>query len=143
MRKWLRAMVLLGVWLALPYQAIAQQPSINPDLMTACTKAITYDASTSGATKLVTGTSTAQIYVCGWNILAAGTVNVSLEYGTGGTCGSGTHAVTPAWQLIAQTQNVDHLPVYTGITPVPVSNDLCINTSAGVAVQAVVYYAQF
>jgi hypothetical protein len=38
---------------------------------------------------------------------------------------------------------IDHLPVYTGMVPVPAGNDLCINTSAAVAVQAYVYYTQF
>lgn len=144
MRKILLAGAMaLGFMMAclLPQAASAQ--GVSPNQMFGCNQSAQYDASTNGATKLVTGVASKRIYVCGWNILAAGTVNVSLVYGTGGTCGSGTTSVTPAWQFTAQVNNTDHLPVYTGILPVPASNDLCINASGGVAVQAVVYYTQF
>jgi hypothetical protein len=133
------AALLLGLVLSAP--AAAQ--GVSPNQMFGCNQSAQYDASTNGSTRLVAGTSTKQIYVCGWNILSGGTVNVKLVYGTGGTCGTGTQPVTPAFQLTAQISDVDHLPVYTGIPPVPVSNDLCLNASAGVAVQAIVYYTQF
>jgi hypothetical protein len=109
----------------------------------ACVKSAIYDASTNGSTKLVGGNATQQIYVCGFSIMGSGTVNVDLTHGTGGTCGTGTTKVTPAWQLTAQAGIVDHQTYYAGLPPVPVSNDLCINASAGVAVQAIVYYSQF
>ncbi len=144
----MRKMILLAGAMALGLMASvfgerASAQGVSPNQMFGCNQSAKYDASTSGATKLVTGVSNKQIYVCGWNLLASGTVNVSLVYGTGGTCGTGTTAITPAFQFTAQVSDVDHLPVYTGITPVPVNNDLCINASAGVAVQAVVYYTQF
>lgn len=109
----------------------------------ACTRAALYDASTNGSTKLVTGTATSQIYVCGFALFGGGTANVKLVYGTGGTCGTGTASVTPAFALVAQAQIVDHQTYYAGLPPAPASNDLCINASAGVAVQAIVYYSQF
>jgi len=112
----------------------------------ACTRSAIYDASTNGSTKLVTGTATSQIYVCGFAFNAAAAVNVKLVYGTGGTCGTGTAALTPAFQFTGATTNpplVDHQTFYAGLTPAPASNDLCINTSGGIAVQAIVYYAQF
>lgn len=139
-------MARIGLFLALLCglaTAPANAQGVSPSQMFGCNQSAQYDASTSGATKLVTGTSTARIYVCGFNFLANGTVNVSLVYGTGGTCGSGQGSVTPAFRFTAQTGDVDHLPVYTGLPPVPASNDLCILTSAGVAVQAIVYYTQF
>jgi hypothetical protein len=117
--------------------------AINPDLLTACNQAQIYDASTSGSTRLVVGAANTQIYVCGFNFWSNGTANVGLVYGTGGTCGSGTTEVTPAFHLTAQSGNVDHISVYGGLPPVPSSNDLCLNVSAGVAVQAIVYYTQF
>jgi hypothetical protein len=124
--------------------AQAQQGiGVSPNQMSGCNQSAQYDASTSGDTKLVTGVSNKGIYVCGFNFFSNGTANVKLEYGTGGTCGTGTTPVTPAFHFTAQTGDVDHLPVYTGLPPVPVSNDLCINVSAGVAVQAIVYYTQF
>lgn len=128
---------------ALFFAAPASAQGVSPNQMFGCNQSAFYDASTNGSTKLVTGNSTQRIYVCGWDLWAGGTVNVKLVYGTGGTCGAGTTAITPAFQFTAQTGVVDHLPVYTGAPPVPVSNDLCINTSAGQPVQGVFYYTQF
>lgn len=146
MRKLLAGVpVVFGIclmWLAASL-CPAQAQGVSPNQMFGCNQAKIYDASTSGATRLVVGVAGKGIYVCGWNFLAGGTVNVSLVYGTGTNCGTGTQAITPAFQFTAQTADVDHLPVYTGIPPVPPSNDLCINASGGVAVQAVVYYTQF
>lgn len=123
--------------------APARAQGVSPNQMFACNQSAKYDASTSGATLLANGVASKQIYVCGWNFWSGGTANVNLEYGTGSTCGTGTINLTPAFQFTAQTGNTDHLPVYTGIPPIPASNNLCINVSAGVAVQAVVYYTQF
>jgi hypothetical protein len=99
MRKLYALLILLGV-LACP-AARAGDPVYQSQTI-ACAKSALYDASTNGSTKLVTGNSTQQIYVCGFTILAAGSVNVGLNYGTGSTCGTGTHEVTPAFQLVAQ-----------------------------------------
>lgn len=131
------------VWTAIGLSIPASAQGVSPNQMFGCNQSAQYDASTNGATRLVPAATNKQIYVCGWNFNSAGTVNVNLEYGTGGTCGTGTVNITPAFQFTAQTGNTDHLPVYTGIKPVPLLNDLCINTSAGVAVQAIVYYTQF
>lgn len=140
MRKLLAA---LGILCALLWTPHVQAQGVSPNQMFGCNQSAFYDNNTSGSTLLVTGVATKGIYVCGWNIWSGGTVSVKLVYGTGATCGSGTTAITPAFQFTAQTGDVDHLPVYTGITPVPVSNNLCINASSGVAVQAVVYFTQF
>jgi hypothetical protein len=134
---------LIGLALALSLPPPALAAAVSPNQMFGCNQSQIYDASTSGATRLVVGTATQQIYVCGFNFWSAGTVNVSLVYGTGGTCGTGQTKITPAFQYTAQTGTVDHLPVYTGLLPAPVSNDVCILTSAGTAVQAIVYYTQF
>jgi hypothetical protein len=144
-----RKLIALATALALaalvPSARAQQGTAPNPDLLTACNQAVTYDASTNGATLLVASSGTARIYVCGWNFWAAGTVNVDLVYGTQVTnpCDTGATKITPAFQFTAQTGEIDHPPVYQGIKPVPNGDQLCINTSAGVAVQAVVYFAQF
>ena len=139
------ACVLAAAFLLIPGRPQAAQGygPVAPNQMFACTNSVIYDASTSGATLLVTGTATQTIYVCGYVFWSSGTANVDLVYGTGATCGTGTTKITPAFQMTAQTGIVDHLPVYTGLAAVPFSNNLCINSSAGVAVQAIVYYAQF
>ncbi len=138
--RWL----LLALALTGAAPAFGQAAGVSPSQMFGCNRAVFYDASTSGATRLVQADATGgQIYVCGYHFLGGGTVNVGLIYGTGGTCGTGTTKITPAYNLVAQTYVIDHLPVYTGMVPVPAGNDLCINTSAAVAVQAYVYYTQF
>lgn len=138
MMRFLTALAVAVLLCAAPAHA-----QVNPDQMFGCTQSAFYDASTNGSTKLVTGVVGKQIYVCGFLLFGGGTANVKLVYGTGGTCGSGTNAITPAFALIAQSQASDPRYLYAGLTPVPASNDLCINTSAGVAIQAIVYYSQF
>lgn len=138
-----RFLAALGLCLALLTSLPASAASVSPNQMFGCTQSAQYDASTNGTTKLVTGTSTGQIWVCGYVIMAAGTVSAGLVYGTGGTCGTGQNPITPQFQLTAQIEVIDHLPVYTGLPAAPVSNDVCIKTSAGVAVQAIVYFTQF
>lgn len=105
-----------------------------------CDSTIAYDASTSGSTQLVALTSGRSVYVCGYTILAAGTVNVKLIYGTGTACATGSANLTPAYQLTTQVGLVDSSPFYRGLKTAS-ANELCINTSAGVAVQALVYYS--
>lgn len=105
----------------------------------ACNKTAIYDASTNGATKLVTGASTSPIYICGYQLFAGGTANVSLVTGTGTNCATGQAALTPAFPLVAQGGVADPSPFWRGLV-VNSSTDLCIKTSAGVAVQGVVYY---
>jgi hypothetical protein len=107
-----------------------------------CDSTAVYDASTSGSTQLVALTSGKTIYVCGYSIVAGGTVNVKLIYGTGSACATGTASMTPAYQLTAQAGIVDKSPFYSGLKTAA-SNALCINASGAVAAQAIVYYTQF
>lgn len=108
----------------------------------ACDSTVIYDASTSGSTELVALSSGKSIYVCGYSIIAGGTVNVKLISGTGTACATGSSNKTPAYQLTAQAGISDGAPFFRGLKTA-VSNALCINASAGVAAQAIVYYAQF
>lgn len=105
-----------------------------------CDAKITYDASTNGSTELVALTSGRTVYVCGYTIIASGTVNVKLIYGTGTACATGSNNMTPAYQLTAQVGAVDGSPFWRGLNTAS-ANALCLNTSAGVAVQAIVYYS--
>ena len=119
----------------------------------ACTNSKIYDASTNGNTELVAISGTTTVYVCGYTIFAAGTVNVSLVAGTGTACASaasgtpstGTSGaaagLSPAYQLTAQTgkeSRASHGWLYSTGS----ANALCLKTSAGVAVQAEVWYRQ-
>jgi hypothetical protein len=139
------ALFALGIGAGLLNLKANAQPGVapNPDLLFACNQSVFYNGSSSGGVELVAGTASKQIYVCGYTLWADGTVTAGLVYGTGSTCGGGTTAITPGFVFAAQTGLVDHLPVYGGIAPVPVSNNLCLNISAGVGLQAVIYYVQF
>lgn len=110
--------------------------------LVACNSTAKYDASTSGSTELVALASSQTIRVCGFNIIAGGTVNVKLVYGTGTNCGTGSTNMTPAYQLTAQAGMVDHTPFWNGLATAA-SNALCINASGATAVQAMVYYTQY
>jgi len=106
-----------------------------------CDSTAIYDASTNGSTELVALTAGRTIYVCGFTIMAAGTVNAKLIYGTGTACATGATNMTPAWQLTTQVGLVDGSPFSRGLKTAS-ANALCINTSAGIATQAIVYYAK-
>lgn len=106
-----------------------------------CDNKAIYDASTNGSTELVALVSSRIIYVCGYSIFGAGTVNVKLIDGTGTACATSSSNLLPAFQLTAQVGAVDGSEFYRGLNA-RVSNALCLNTSAGVAVQAIIYYSQ-
>ena len=58
--------------------------------------------STATTTQLVAAATGKAIYVTAWDVIAAGTGNITLEYGTGSNCGTGTTALTGAYSLAAQ-----------------------------------------
>jgi hypothetical protein len=105
-----------------------------------CDSTAIYDASTNGKTELKALTAGRTIYVCGYTIMASGTVSVSLVYGTGTACATGETPMTPPWQLTTQVGLVDGAPFSRGLKTAS-ANALCIKTSAGVSTQAIVYYA--
>ena len=114
---------------------------------TYCNSSKVYDTNTNGSTVLVASAtgSGGSIPICGYIISSTTTVNVKLIYGTGTTCGTGTTALTPAWQFQAITAGIASIADFAsndrGLV-VPAGNDLCINTSAGNSVQATVYFYQ-
>ena len=142
--KLLGVVLLAAAAIILSPLANAQQGiAPNPDLATLCNKAQIYDTATSNPTLLVSGTATAQIYVCGFTFWAPTTSNVGLVYGTGPTCGTGQQKVTPLFQFTAGNGIADHVPIYQGLTPAPPSNNLCLNTTGTGSVEAIVYFSQF
>jgi len=121
---------------AVPRPAHAQIPI-------ACTNAAVYDASTNGATQLVAAIANARIYVCGYVIWSAATANVGLQSGTGTNCGTGTANLTPAYRMASTTGvGVTVMGNYQGLSTA-LNQALCISSSAGVAVQAMVYFVQY
>ncbi len=120
----------------------------------ACTQSKIYDASTTGNTELIAISGSLVPYICGYTIFAGGTVNVSLVAGTGTACASaasgtpstGTSgasaALTPAYQLIAQTGIKEPIPAHGYLISAGSANAVCIKASGSVAVQAQIWYAQ-
>ena len=104
-----------------------------------CNQTLLYDASTNGSTQLLTAQTGRSIYICGYTIVWGGTATVKLVNGTGTACATNEAAVTPAYSGVAQTVVSDSSSFWRGLVVTPGVN-LCIKTSAGVAVQALVFY---
>jgi hypothetical protein len=98
--------------------------------------------STATTTQLVALQANQTIYITSWDVMAGGTGNFTLEYGTGTTCGTGTTTLTGAYPLIAQAG----VAKGDGLGPiliVPPGNALCALTSASVQYSGSLSYAQF
>lgn len=111
-----------------------------------CNSSVIYDTTTNGSTLLVASAGTSRIFICGYVFGTGSTAtNVKLTYGTTVTnpCDTGTKSLTPAWELAANQTVADHGEAFNSGLIVPAGNNACINTSAGNAVQAIVYYTQF
>lgn len=134
MKKLLVALALLAACIT---PAPAQQVgSIN------CSQNAQYDAATSGSTRIFTANaaSSARVYICGYTIQVGATAtNVQLKYGTGTNCATGTGNLTPNFVLPIAGLLTDPSGVWRGLVS-PAGNDVCIVTSAGNPVQAIIYY---
>lgn len=107
-----------------------------------CSQNAQYDASTNGSTRIFTANSasSAQVYICGFIIQNGATAtNVQLKYGTGTNCATGATALTPNFVLPIAGRIEDSSPVFRGLVS-PAGKDVCLVTSAGNAVQAILYY---
>lgn len=106
---------------------------------------IAINISTAVTTQLIALSSTEGIYVASYDMMAAGTDNVTFEYGTGTLCagGSGPHLLTGAYPLSATNpglvRNAGTSPVFI----VPTANALCVVTSAGVQLSGTLAYVQY
>jgi hypothetical protein len=108
----------------------------------ACSKAVT-NAGAAGTTRIIVASATQQIYVCGFTFGATAAATVQLEYGTGGTCGTGTTAITPVYSLAALGALVDHPAYYSGLPIAPAGNDVCFVVGGAGPMPMIVYYTQF
>ncbi len=128
---------------AVPARAIYQGEMASGNLVghIGCDNSVVYDAATSGSTQLVAAVTGKTVYLCGFVIFSAGTANVKLQHGTGTACGTGTTALTPAFQLTAQT-GASYGNGEGVVAKTASGNALCMNSSAAVAVQALVTYTQ-
>jgi hypothetical protein len=103
---------------------------------------IPINISTATTTQLVAAAGGKAIYVSAWDVMAGGTGNITLEYGTGSNCGTGTTALTGAYPLTAQ----QGIAKGNGLGPVlivPAGDALCALTSAAVQMSGSLAYTQF
>lgn len=98
--------------------------------------------STATTTQLVALDTAKTIYVTSWDIIAGGTGNFTLVYGSGSNCGTGTTSLTGAYPLTAQAG----ISKGTGtgiVIAVPKGKALCATTSQAVQMSGSVSYVQF
>ena len=103
---------------------------------------VAINTAAASTVQIVALSSGKNIFVTSWNVIAAGTTNFTLVYGTGTNCGTGTTALTGAYPLIAQAGiSVGH---GAGVVlVVPRGNALCVTNSAAIQASGSVSYAQF
>lgn len=116
--------------------------SAGPAGLIQADSSVAINISTATTTQLVALSSGKKIYVTSWDVVAGGTGAITLEYGTGSNCGTGTTVLTGAYALTAQTGIAKGM----GLGPilvVPASNALCAVTSAATQMSGSLSYAQF
>jgi hypothetical protein len=100
------------------------------------------NVSTATTTQLVALSGSTVIYVTSYDVIAAGTGNITFEYGTGTNCGTGTTSLTGAYNLTAQAGIAKGAGIGT-VLKVPAGNALCVLTSAAVQMSGSVSFQQF
>lgn len=98
--------------------------------------------STATTTEFVALSGSTKIYITSFDFIAAGTTNVTLKYGTGTNCGTGTTSLTGAYTLIAQAG----IAKGNGIGPVlvvPAGNAFCVTNSQAIVIGGSISYTQF
>lgn len=98
--------------------------------------------SSATTTQLVAASGSLMIQVTSWDVVAGGNGTITLEYGTGSNCGTGTHALTGPYSFIANSG----IAKGNGLGPVlfvPAGNALCALTSASVQMSGSLSYSQF
>ena len=129
---------------SVPLKAMQQGVVSSGNLvgMVQADKSVAISISTATTTQLVALSGSTKIYVTAWDVIAAGTGNIQLEYGTGTNCGTGTTALTGNYNLTAQ-QGIAKGNGLGPVLVVPAGNALCALTSAAVSMYGSVSYTQF
>ncbi len=100
------------------------------------------NVSSAGTIQLIGLLSGKSIYLTHIHFIAGGTVNVSLVYGTGTNCGTGTTTIDGPMPLVAQTGYSAGIGI--GAThKLPASQELCITTDQSVQVGGSYSYSQY
>ncbi len=118
--------------------AQAQQSVFTP----ATTASVAVTMSTATTTKMVTGVAAKSIYVTNWNIISAGTTNITWVTGTGTNCGTGQTGLSGTYQLTAQVGASIGIG-FGAVLVVPVGQDLCLTNSQAISIPGSLAYAIF
>lgn len=102
---------------------------------------VSISLASAATTQVVALTSGQVIYVCGYDFMAAGTVNVTFQQGTGTNCGTGTSAKSGSYPLVAQT-GIARPNTGAVQWKVASGNALCITLSAAVQVSGILSYVK-
>jgi hypothetical protein len=115
---------------------------VDPSAGKGTPSSVAINVSTATTTQLVAISGSTAIYVTAYDVISGGTGNITFEYGTGASCGTGTTALTGPYNLTAQTG----LAKGNGaamVLKVPAGNALCVLTSAAVQMSGSVTFQQF
>lgn len=112
-----------------------------------CSKSVVVNISTATTTRLITNDATtdssASINICSVNLTLVGTATanqITFQYGTGATCGTGTTALSGPFTTDATAGVMKPLTMMYPFAPVPVNKSLCVLTSqAGVVAGSISY----
>jgi hypothetical protein len=118
------------------------QASPDPSKGGGTPSSVAINVSTATTTQLVAISGSTSIYVTSFDVIAGGTGNITFEYGTGASCGTGTTALTGAYNLTAQAGIAKGNGLGT-VLKVPSGNALCVLTSAAVQMSGSLSFQQF
>lgn len=103
-------------------------------------KQITMSSATT--TEFIALSGSTKIYVTSFDIISAGITNVTLVYGTGTNCGTGTTPLAGLYTLTAQAG----IAKGSGLGPVlvvPAGNAFCVTNSQAIVIGGSISYTQF
>lgn len=108
----------------------------------ACNQVFQVSQAAVALTKIVSGTATQQITLCGWAINGgAATGTAQLKSGTGTNCGTSTATLTPPISMPINGTYVDHnVFAFQSLNQ---AVDLCLVTTGTGPTQITVYYGLF
>jgi hypothetical protein len=122
------------------FSGAAAEAQLAPIVGNAATVGV--NVSTATTTELIPLSANKSTYITFGHIEAAGTGNITFEYGTGTACATGTTTFGGAISLTAQTGFYGG----SGVGPVivvPAGKAFCMVTSAAVQISGWLTYAQF
>jgi hypothetical protein len=137
----------VGLLVGLLASPVLGQQMVSPT-QTACNHFKQLQMTTATTTQLVALVSGQQVRICAYALQGSTTstgTTLTLVYGTGTSCATGTTSLTPAWNMPASSTA---LPFSEGkgvgeLFQAPAGNALCATSSAAGTVNISVTYAQF